>query len=120
MSAGPAAVPAPRGRGVCRAAAVATTTGAGGRGHGRSRLAGGISAVRARDSAFGPQTLTTFADQVYSAVAAAWSASDASSVRPVLADALWDPMAAAITSGMASGLGMIFGLMRAHASLVGV
>ena len=80
----------------------------------------GISAIRARDSAFDPQTLTTFADQVYSAVGAAWAAGDVSSVRPVLADALWDPMCAAITSGMASGMGMIFGLMRAQASLAGV
>jgi len=80
----------------------------------------GISAIRARDAAFDPQTLTTFADQVYSAVAAAWSAGDASSVRPVLADGLWDPMGAAITSGMASGLGMIFGLMQGQASLTGV
>ena len=80
----------------------------------------GISAISARDSAFDPQTLTTFADQVYSAVAAAWSAGDASSVRPVLADALWDPMGAAITSGMASGMGMIFGFMGGQASLAGV
>jgi hypothetical protein len=80
----------------------------------------GIAAIKARDSAFDPQTLTTFANQVYAAVGAAWSRGDAATVRPVLADALWDPMGAAITSGMASGIGMLFGLMQGHASLTGV
>jgi hypothetical protein len=80
----------------------------------------GVSAIKSRDPAFDPQTLTAFAGQVYAAVAAAWGANDASPVRPVLADRLWEPMAAAMTNGTASSVGVIFSLMQARAAPAGV
>ena len=53
-------------------------------------------------------------------MSAAWGANDPASVRPVLADALWNPMAAAITGGMSGGMGMIFAMMQARSTLAGV
>ena len=83
-------------------------------------LDAGIAAIRARDAAFDPQALSTFSDQVFGAVSAAWGANDAASVRSVLADSLWNPMAAAITGGAAGGMGMIFAMMQPRSTLAGV
>jgi hypothetical protein len=60
-------------------------------------LATGVAGIVARDSAFDPGLLTTFAEQVFAAVAAVWASSDAGAVRSVLADSLWEPLAAALT-----------------------
>ena len=73
-----------------------------------------------RDAAFDPQGLSTFSDQVFGAVSAAWGANDAASVRSVLADSLWNPMAAAITGGTAGAMGTIFALMQPRSTLAGV
>src|SRR5579884_1127504 len=60
-----------------------------------SPLAAGVAGIAARDSAFDQGLLTTFADQVFAAVVAVWSSNDAGPVRSVLADGLWEPLAAA-------------------------
>lgn len=58
-------------------------------------VAAGADAVRARDAAFDAALLESFAGQVFSAVApVAWMQADAGGVRPVLSDALWEPLAA--------------------------
>ena len=57
-------------------------------------LAAGQAAIRARDSAFDPGLLTAFADQVFVAMVGVWATSDPAPARGVLADSLWDPLAA--------------------------
>jgi len=80
----------------------------------------GIAAVTARDAAFDTGLLTSFADQVFAAVSAAWGSGDAASARPVLADALWEPLAAAVMTGMTSGPGPILSRQVGHSTLAGV
>ena len=80
----------------------------------------GIAGVRARDSAFDPQLLTTFADQVFAAVCSVWGTGDASAMRPLLADALWDPLAATLASGLGSGPGTLYSHQTGNATMAGV
>jgi hypothetical protein len=83
-------------------------------------LAAGIAAIRARDGAFEPATLVTFADEVFVAVSRAWASGDPSIARPVLANSLWDPLVAAHATGMiAARLGQILGAETASGTLVG-
>jgi hypothetical protein len=56
-------------------------------------VADGAAALRARDEAFDVALLASFAGQVFSAVAAVWEGADAGSVRPVLSDTMWEPLA---------------------------
>lgn len=60
----------------------------------------GADALRARDAAFDPVLLAQFAGQVFAAVTAVWTENGAGSIRTVLADALWEPLAAATGAGM--------------------
>ncbi|MGH9126293.1 MAG: hypothetical protein ACRDZ8_16435, partial [Acidimicrobiales bacterium] len=64
-----------------------------------SSLAAGLAGIAARDSAFDQGLFTTFADQVFAAVVAVWSSNDPGPVRGVLADDLWEPLAAAAAYG---------------------
>jgi hypothetical protein len=89
-------------------------------------LAAGQSAIGARDSAFDPTLLTTFADQVFAAVVGTYEGSDAGAARGVLADALWDPLAAAITMnhaaqrpGQPPGLFGFAAMQRGQATMAG-
>jgi hypothetical protein len=77
-------------------------------------LDAGVAAVRARDAAFDPAVLASFAGQVFAAVASAWGTGDASPVRPLMSDALWEPMAASLGLGIGSGLGMILAHLAAE------
>jgi hypothetical protein len=81
---------------------------------------GAIAALRARDSAFDPQVLTTFTDQLFAAVSSAWGTGDPSSVRALLADKLWDPLAASLASGLAAGPGAIYSRQTGRATLSGL
>jgi hypothetical protein len=81
-----------------------------------SPLAAGAAALRARDAAFDPVLLETFAGQVYSAVNAVWMGADAGSVRPVLSDALWEPLAAVTGVRGGRGGGGFMGLGHVHAT----
>ena len=65
--------------------------------------ADGAIALRARDEAFDVALLASFAGQVFSAMAAVWDGADAGSVRPVLSDIIWEPLAA--VSGRVSSRG---------------
>jgi hypothetical protein len=58
-----------------------------------------VTAVRARDGAFAPDALVDFADQVFGAVVSVWAGASAGTVRPVLSDDLWEPLAAATGTG---------------------
>jgi hypothetical protein len=58
-----------------------------------------VEAVRARDAAFDPGPLTSFADQVFAALVSVWNGANASSIRPVMSDDLWEPLAAATGTG---------------------
>jgi len=83
-------------------------------------LAAGIAAVRARDSAFDPELLTAFAGQVFSAVAGAWASGDASPVRDVVSDEMWEPLAAASHAPIAAGLSQLIGRETGRPALTGV
>jgi hypothetical protein len=61
----------------------------------------GTAQLRARDQAFDPTLLESFAGQVFAAVIAVWAGADAGSVRPVMSDGLWEPLAA--VTGVRSG-----------------
>lgn len=82
----------------------------------------GADALRARDPAFDPALLESFARQVFVAVNAVWAGADASTVRPVLADALWEPLAAATGArGNANRPGPYgLGMLRATAWVTGL
>jgi hypothetical protein len=71
----------------------------------KAALSGGLSAIVARDSAFDPALLTAFADQVFASVVAVWSDNDPGPVRGVLADALWEPLAAAASANQSMAVG---------------
>jgi hypothetical protein len=60
-----------------------------------------VAVLRTRDSAFDPALLVRFAEQVFTAVAAVWTGASAATVRPVMSDDLWEPLAAATGSGTA-------------------
>jgi hypothetical protein len=77
-------------------------------------------AVRARDSAFDPGVLTTFAGQVFAAVSSTWGTGDVASVRGLLADRLWEPLSATLASGMGTGPGMIYAHQKGTATLAGL
>jgi hypothetical protein len=55
--------------------------------------------VRARDAAFDPALLCTFADQVFAACVSVWANAPVSTVRPVMSDSLWQPLAATLGTG---------------------
>jgi hypothetical protein len=57
-------------------------------------VAAGAAAIRARDAAFDPALLAGFGQQVFDAVVAVWAGSDAGTVRPVMSNDLWQPLAA--------------------------
>jgi hypothetical protein len=79
----------------------------------------GAAAVRARDAAFDPMLLEQFAGQVFAAVVTVWAGADAGSVRPVLSDALWEPLAA--TTGLRKGqINQVAAMQRASAGLTGL
>jgi hypothetical protein len=61
----------------------------------RQPLAVQAARLRARDAAFDGELLASFAEQVFAAVMAAWKGADAGSVRAVMSDALWEPLAGA-------------------------
>ncbi|HEX6523170.1 MAG TPA: hypothetical protein VF070_24710 [Streptosporangiaceae bacterium] len=82
-------------------------------------LQAGIAALQARDSAFDPQVLTTFAEQLFGAVASCWGTGDPAGVRALLSDEIWNPFGGALGSGMAAGLGTILAHQQARATLVG-
>lgn len=56
-----------------------------------------VAQLRARDSEFDGELLAGFAEQVFSAVWAVWAGADAGTVRPVMSDTLWAPLAGATT-----------------------
>jgi hypothetical protein len=65
--------------------------------------------LQARDAAFDAGLLTAFAEQVFRAVVAVWAGADAGSVRPVMSDTLWEPLAGATARdlGLTSGRGLV-------------
>jgi len=84
-------------------------------------LASGAAAVRSRDAAFDPAALEQFAGQVFAAVVGVWAGADVGSVRPVLSDALWEPLAA--TTGLGTGHAgpeQYFAMQRASAQIGGL
>jgi hypothetical protein len=83
-------------------------------------LAAGADAVRARDAAFDPGGLEVFAGQVFAAVSSAWASNDASGIRSVLADGTWDPIAAAMSTGVGGAITPVLATMRAQPVLVGL
>ncbi len=86
---------------------------------GGAALQAGIAALRARDSAFDPQVLTTFVEQLFGAVASCWGTGDPAGVRSLLSDEIWNPFGGALSSGMAAGLGTILAHQQGRATLVG-
>jgi len=90
-------------------------------------MASGQAALHARDSAFDPGLLTAFADEVFAAVTAVWVSGDPGPARGVLADALWDPLAAAATitqaasgpGGASRGMGGFAGMQVGRAAMSG-
>jgi hypothetical protein len=60
-----------------------------------------VAALRTRDSAFDPALLVRFAEQVFGAVAAVWTGARSGTIRPVISDDLWEPLAAATGSDTA-------------------
>ena len=82
-------------------------------------LAAGISALKQRDVAFEPEAFVQFANQVFAAVCRSFAAGDASMARAVLADSLWDPMAA-LAGGPMAQAGQAYGMLTASGALVGL
>lgn len=62
-------------------------------------VAAGADAIRARDAAFDVALLTSFSEQVFAAVAAVWTGADSGTVRPVMSDEVWEPLAASTGAG---------------------
>ena len=77
-------------------------------------VAAGTAEIQARDQAFDVILLTTFAEQVFAAIAAVWTGADAGGVRPVMSDALWESLAAA--TGVRKGLGVYAALGQQQAT----
>jgi hypothetical protein len=63
----------------------------------------GADAIRARDAAFDVALLADFGQQVFAAVAAVWTGTDSATVRPVMCDEIWEPLAAATGPGKSVG-----------------
>jgi hypothetical protein len=83
-------------------------------------VAAGAAEIQARDEAFDVTLLTTFGEQVFAAIAAVWAGADAGDVRPVMSDALWEPLTAA--TGVRKGLGVYakLGQQQATARVIGL
>ncbi|HVM67342.1 MAG TPA: hypothetical protein VMU14_20900 [Acidimicrobiales bacterium] len=77
----------------------------------------GVAAVRARDAAFDPSVLATFAGQVFAAIASVWGSGDPGQVRALMSDDLWEPLAASLTSGLGAALGTILAHLAAEPTL---
>jgi hypothetical protein len=77
-------------------------------------LAAAAAEIQARDRAFDVTLLTSFAGQVFAAIAAVWAGADAGNVRPVMSDAVWEPLAAA--TGARGGMGMYAALGQQQAT----
>ena len=77
----------------------------------------GIAAVKARDSAFDPDGLATFAEQLFDAVASCWGTGDPTPVRSLLSDEIWNPLGGALSTGIAAGLGTILAHQQGRATL---
>jgi len=82
-------------------------------------LAAAVAGLRARDSAFDGGVLATFAGQVFATVASAWGTGDSVSIRPLLADHLFEPISAALATAQ-TGAGQIFAHESARPTLAGV
>jgi hypothetical protein len=80
----------------------------------------GVAAVRARDSAFDAAVFTTFAGQVFAAISSVWGTGDAAPVRGLMADPLWEPLSAALASGMGAGPGAMYANQVGQATLCNV
>jgi hypothetical protein len=63
-------------------------------------IAAGADAIRARDAAFDLALLADFGEQVFAAVSAVWRGADSGTIRPVMSDEVWDPIAASTGTGM--------------------
>jgi hypothetical protein len=83
-------------------------------------VAVGAAAVQARDAAFDSGLLAAFAEQVFAATVAVWAGADAGSIRPVMSDALWAPLAAATGVGKGPDRFAQPGHQRATARLAGL
>jgi hypothetical protein len=79
-----------------------------------------VAALTARDAAFDPATLTSFADQVFTAQVAVWTGASAATIRPVMADSLWEPLAAATGTGTELPMANVLRLLRGTATLTGL
>ena len=77
-------------------------------------LAAHLAEIQARDPALDFTLLTSLAGQVFGAAAAASAGADAGNVRPVMSDAVWEPLAAA--TGVRGGLGMYAALGQQQAT----
>ncbi|MDE3206182.1 MAG: hypothetical protein KGQ66_18395 [Acidobacteriota bacterium] len=85
-----------------------------------SARAGGIAALGERDRAFDASSFIAFAGQVFAAHCSMWGTGDTTSMRPLLADDLWEPLAAALGSGFATGGAAIYSHQRGVPDLAGV
>jgi hypothetical protein len=83
-------------------------------------LAAGAAAIQAKDAAFDVPQLNSFAGQVFAAIVAVWAGADAGSVRPVMSDALWEPLAAATGTNKGQHLLLPLDKQRATASVAGL
>jgi hypothetical protein len=83
-------------------------------------LDAGVTAVRVRDAAFASDALVDFADQVFAAVVSVWAGDNASTVRPVLCDDLWEPLAAATGTGKHVAAARFLGQEKGEGRLSGL
>jgi len=83
-------------------------------------VAAGAAGIQARDRAFDVALLTTFAGQVFAAIAPVWVGADAAGVRPVMSDALWEPLAAATAAHKGLGVYALLGKQQATARVTGL
>jgi len=63
-------------------------------------IAAGADAIRARDAAFDVALLANFGEQVFAAVSGVWRGADSGTIRPVMSDEVWEPIAASTGTGM--------------------
>jgi hypothetical protein len=80
----------------------------------------GVAAVRARDAAFATDSLVDFADQVFAALVSVWTGASASTVRPVMSDDVWEPLAAATGTSKQIPMARLLGEQEGQASLSGL
>ena len=83
-------------------------------------VAAGAAEIQARDQAFDVALLTTFAEQVFAAITSVWAGTDAAGVRPVMSDALWEPLAAATGEHKVLGVYAKLGQLQATARVTGL